>query len=204
MSNPFIIGLTGGIGSGKSLVTQQFQALGIDIIDADIEARNAVKPGTHALQQIHARLGASVISDDGSLNRGALRAIIFDAPEEKQWLETLLHPIIHQRVQDKFETAQSPYCIYVSPLLLETQQQQRTHRVVVVDALPAQQQQRSAERDGVSPADIDKIIAAQMSREQRLQKANDVIDNTGSVENTIAQVNRLHETYLRLAHSHSP
>ena len=194
-----IVGLTGGIGSGKSEVSHRFEQLGVTIVDADLIARQVVAPNTPALSEIAAHFGRELLNSDGSLNRTRLRQIIFTSPNERIWLESLLHPIIRQETQRQLATHTSPYCILVSPLLLETDQFQLVDRILVVDTNEQLQTHRAAERDQTSTDQIQKIIATQLSRHQRLNKADDVIVNQGTLAELGEKVHALHKKYLAIA-----
>ncbi|MBT1062097.1 dephospho-CoA kinase [Bowmanella sp. Y26] len=198
---PLVIGLTGGIGSGKTKVSDMFASLGIDIIDADVLAREVVEPGTPALKEITEHFGASILQNDGQLDRRALRERIFANPQEKSWLNNLLHPLIRQLMQTRSRQAQSPYCILAIPLLVENQLHKLVDRILVVDVKESIQCSRVVARDLVSKAQAEAILASQASRQQRLDAADDVIDNSGPIEALIPQVNKLHQRYLTLANS---
>lgn len=199
MHKPWIVGLTGGIGSGKTAVASCFVELGVHTVDADDAARWVVEPGEPALVAIAQHFGPSVIQPDGQLDRAALRAIIFQQPEQRQWLEQLLHPIIRQRIVDNLATATSPYAILVSPLLIETQQTQLCQRVLVIDVPEALQISRTMQRDGVSEAQVRAILQAQLSRLQRLEQADDVLVNDQDLTHIRQQVQQLHQQYLALS-----
>lgn len=199
-----IIGLTGGIGSGKSLVSDYLHSQGITIVDADVLAREPVKRGGAALHKIAAHFGQDMLLDDGELNRALLRQRIFADPQEKLWLEALLHPLVRTLIREALANAEGPYCVLSSPLLLETGQDALVDRVVVVDVPEALQRKRASQRDGVSSEDIERIMRNQYSRAQRLESADDIIDNSGSVAATHTQIAALHETYLSLSQSHPP
>ena len=195
----FIIGLTGGIGSGKTAATDRFKTLGIDIIDADIAARVIVEPGTAALRKISEHFGPDILQDDQSLDRAALRKKIFDEPDAKHWLEALLHPLIADQISRDLESAQSPYAIFVSPLLIESRQMKLCHRILVIDVPKSTQLQRTIKRDNNDAEQVQRIIASQASRQQRLDKADDVIENTQGLTELIQHVDQLHYKYLTLA-----
>lgn len=199
----FIVGLTGGIGSGKSAVAALFINQGITVVDADIAARKVVEPGSPALAAIAEHFGEDLLQADGCLDRAALRAIVFDNENERLWLEQLLHPAIGQWISGQLANAQSPYAILESPLLLETSQHEMADRIIVVDVPQQLQIDRACSRDGNSPDQIKAIIAAQMSREARLEKADDVIDNSGELETLAGPVRALHQQYLELAREKS-
>lgn len=188
-----IVGLTGGIGSGKTSASNQFMALGIPVIDSDVIAREVVLPGMPALSAISEHFGTAIIQDDGQLNRAALRQKIFQDNHEKQWLESLLHPLIRERTINQLTEASKgkPYIILSSPLLLETDQHTLCDVIVIVDLLEQQQVERATRRDKNSTEQIKRIIAAQISREERLTRADYILDNSGSYEQLIEQVNNL-------------
>ncbi|WP_409158567.1 dephospho-CoA kinase [Pectobacterium sp. B2J-2] len=197
----YIVALTGGIGSGKSTVADEFAKLGATIVDADIIARQVVEPGKPALDSIRVRFGDAILNTDGSLNRTALRQRIFSSSEEKQWLNSLLHPLIHQETQTQFQVASSPYILWVVPLLVENGLQQRAQRILVVDVDRDTQLERTLARDGISRQQAENILAAQATREQRLSYADDIIDNSRCPRELAPQVAELHRHYLALAAS---
>lgn len=196
-----VIGLTGGIGSGKTAATDRFKTHGITIVDADIVARQIVEPGTPALRQIHEHFGDTVIQPDGQLDRRALREIVFAQPEERKWLEGLTHPLIGQEILRQLQASQSPYTLLVSPLLFESGQSRMASRVVLVDAPVDAQISRTVLRDNTSEAGARAIVEAQMSREERLKLANDIIVNDKDIAHLYTQVDTLHQQYLALAKS---
>lgn len=195
----FVVGLTGGIGSGKTAVSDRFATLGITVVDADVVSREVVEPGTEALQQIQSHFGDSVLLADGHLDRAQLRSLIFSQPEQKAWLESLLHPLIGTEVHRQLEAAQSPYVIFVSPLLVESGQRAICNRLIVVDVPEAVQLARTVERDGNSEEQVQSIISSQASRQQRLEAATDVLENSGSLEQLYAAVDALHQVFLQNA-----
>jgi dephospho-CoA kinase len=194
-----IVGLTGGIGSGKSEVSARFEQLGITVVDADIIARQVVEPGSSALEQIAKHFGTAILTKDGVLDRKKLRSIIFEKPSEKSWLENLLHPIIRAETVAQLNRSQSPYTILSSPLLLETNQHELVDRILVVDADERLQVSRASARDSMSPENIQKIMQSQLSRTARCAKANDIIHNHGDLRELQDQVGSLHARYLHLA-----
>lgn len=196
-----IIGLTGGIGSGKSTVARAFETLGAAWVDADDVAREIVLPGEPALLAIQKRFGDQVINVDGTLNRAALRDIVFKNPELRRWLESVTHPKIRERLLQHLERLKAqgaPYVLLVSPLLFESGQHALVSRSLVVDVPQALQLSRTQQRDGVSESQVHAILAAQLPREQRLAKADDVIDNGGDHASMMEQVVRLDKQYRRL------
>ncbi len=196
---PLRIGLTGGIASGKSLVAEQFAALGIPIIDTDEIARAVVAPGEAALAEIRAQFGDKVFDATGRLDRRALRRRVFANAADRQALERILHPRIRARTLAAIAAAEGPYLIVVVPLLVESGFERLVDRVLVVDCPEAIQLERLRHRDRESAEGARQILAAQASREARLAVADDVIDNSGPVADTQAQVAALHRRYLELA-----
>lgn len=195
----FIVGLTGGIGSGKTAVSTIFQELGVDVIDADICSRVVVEKGKPALEQIAKHFGREVLLPDGSLDRAKLRARIFQDASEKQWLEKLLHPLIFNEMLGQLNDARSPYAILVSPLLSETGQNALCHRVLVVDADESDQLNRTMIRDNNSQQQVESMIKSQISRQDRLKLADDIILNNGTLDDLKQHVIKLHERYLGLS-----
>lgn len=195
----FRVGLTGGIGSGKSTVARHFSESGICVVDADEVARRIVEPGSAALAQITAHFGQQILQADGSLNRSALRALIFADPTEKNWLNQLLHPKIRMQMLADLDNATSPYVILMAPLLLENQLDLLVDQVLVVDVSEQTQLERATARDNSSPALIHSIMASQCSRAERLAKASQLIDNEGQVSQLRQQVLALHQQYLQMA-----
>ncbi|MES3007825.1 MAG: dephospho-CoA kinase [Pseudomonadota bacterium] len=193
-----IVGLTGGIGSGKSAATQFFADLGVDIVDADVIARVVVEAGRPALQTIVDHFGQEILHTDGSLNRSVLRERIFSNPAERQWLEALLHPLIRQEITQQLHNASSLYVILSSPLLLETGQDTLTDRVLLIDAPEALQLARTRQRDNTTEEAVTAIMATQWSRAQRQARADDVILNDGDLPHLKNEVHALHETYCAL------
>jgi len=191
-----IIGLTGGIGSGKTAVSDTFKSLGIDIVDADVSSRRVVEKGQPALDDIQAHFGDGILDSENNLDRAKLREIIFKNPQERVWLEKLLHPKIAEHIKDQLESSNSPYCILVSPLLLETEQKSYCSFVLVVDVPEEFQVTRTAKRDGVSEEQVKNIISAQIDREKRLEQADEIIINDGSMEELKEKVMVLHTKYL--------
>lgn len=197
----WILGVTGGIGSGKSAATREFEALGITVVDADVVAREVVAPGQPALAAIAAHFGGEVILADGSLDRAALRHIVFSDPAQRKALEAITHPAIRDALARQLAAADSPYVILVSPLLWESGQDHFTDHTLLIDASEALQRERASRRDGVTPAQIDAIMQAQWSRAQRQARADDIVLNDGSEAELRAAVQRLHAVYLQKAAS---
>jgi dephospho-CoA kinase len=193
------IGLTGGIGSGKSTVAALFAARGVPVIDADVIARELVAPGQPALTDIVAAFGADVLDADGQLDRARLRTRVFNNAAQRAHLETLLHPRIHAVMAERAAAQTAPYVLLVIPLLFEAGQRDLVDRVLVVDVSEAQQRARVAARDQLAPEQIDAVLAAQLNREQRIEGADDVIDNSGDTVALERQVDMLHRRYLGLA-----
>lgn len=195
----FILGLTGGIGSGKSAASQWFEAQGIVVVDADVVAREVVEIGQPALAQIEQAFGAWVLLEDGSLDRRGLREHIFQSPEARKTLENITHPAIRTSIIQQLQAAQSPYAILVSPLLFETDQHQLTQHTLLIDATIELQIERASQRDGQNIEQIRNIIAVQMSRENKQAMADDIVLNDGHLQHLYAQLQRLHEKYLSMA-----
>lgn len=198
-SKRLIVGLTGGIGSGKTAATDLFAEQGIDIVDADIVARQVVTPGAPALESIKAEFGDEYIDGEGLLNRAKLRALVFSDESAKQKLNAIMQPAIRTELLDQLTQAKSRYVILSAPLLLENGLESYCQRVLVVDVPEALQVQRATNRDSVNEEQIKSIISSQIDRPTRLTKADDVIDNSGSLSELKIQVNQLHKKYLTLA-----
>lgn len=194
-----MIGLTGGIGSGKSTVAGYFADLGINIVDADQLAHALVEPGKPAFDSIVATFGNACLSPDGTLDRAWLRHRIHTNPEDKHKLEDILHPAIRARMTDLLNKSESPYTIAVIPLLLETGQTGLVDRILVVDVSEARQRTRVASRDGLPDDEITSIMKSQTDRSTRLSSADDVISNEQDLDSLHAQVETLHRHYLELA-----
>ena len=192
------IGLTGGIGSGKSTVCDLFREFNVPIIDSDIIARELVEPGHPALTQIARLFGEQILQPDGSLNRAKLRELVFNNEQQREQLESLLHPLIRREMHRQISSLDSPYVILAIPLLLEKGWQQQLDRVVVVDCSEQQQRERATRRDGSSAQTIEQIITRQISRDERLAAADDIIDNSGPLDSLRHQVERLHHHFLTL------
>jgi dephospho-CoA kinase len=198
MSN-FIVGLTGGIGSGKTTVANLFADLGITLVDADIVARQVVEPNSSGLQQIIQHFGADICMADGSLYRSKLRDIIFNQPEQRDWLNNLLHPMIRNAMLQQVKNAVSDYVILVVPLLFENGLDKLVNTTLVVDISPELQISRTSKRDNVASTQVEQIIQSQISRQQRLSKADDIVDNQGELNVLRDKVALLHHKYLKLA-----
>ncbi len=193
-----VIGITGGIGCGKTAVTDYLAAKGIVIADADVAARIVVEPGQPALKEIAEHFGEHLIQADGQLDRRALRNIIFNNTEERRWLEQLLHPLVNQQLRTELTEASSPYTVLVSPLLVEAGQQGLADRVMVIDVPEEVQISRTMERDNTPREQVAAILATQATRKQRLAIADDIVDNSGSLEALHQQLDELHKRYLQL------
>jgi dephospho-CoA kinase len=196
------IGLTGGIASGKTTVAAIFAELGVPVIDTDTIAREVVAPGRPALAEIVETFGTGVLAIDGQLDRGALRRLIFTDTARRRQLEAILHPRIRAETLARADACRGPYHVIVVPLLLETGFASLVDRVLVVDCPEPIQRARLAERDHESAEQIERMIGSQIARDARLQAADDVIDNAGSLTDTRRQVEALHRRYLDLARPH--
>lgn len=192
----YVVGLTGGIGSGKSAASACFETLGIDVVDADEVARDVVAKGTEGLKRIADHFGQGMLLEDGSLNRAALREQVFADPQQKTWLNNLLHPLIRARMVSQINQSTSPYCILSVPLLIENKLTSMCDLVVVVDCPEDMQLARAMKRDGSTEITIKNIMASQASREARLNAADEVLDNSTSLENLVTQVEQLHQKLL--------
>ena len=195
----FRIGLTGGIASGKSFVAEHFAQLGVPVIDTDEIAREVVAPGQSGLEAISDEFGPGVLTARGELDRTALRDRVFAKDGDRRRLEAILHPLIRERVLEISASAGGPYQLIVVPLLIETNFQRLMDRVLVVDCPESTQRERLIGRDDDNPDQVDRIMSAQLSRDDRLASADDVIDNAGSREHTRRQIEALHRQYLGLA-----
>ena len=192
----FIVGVTGGIGSGKTAVTDIFSKLDIDIVDADLASRKAVLKGSPSLKKIKEKFGEDILLKDGNLNRAKLRKIIFEDSSEKDWLENLLHPQILEIIKSELEESKSSYKVLVSPLLFETGQFQLCHRTLLIDVSEEEQITRTTKRDKVTSDQVKKIINSQMSREDKIKIADDVVTNEGSLDDLEEKIRALHSSYL--------
>lgn len=191
-----IIGLTGGIGSGKSTITKFFNQLGIQSVDADDVARLVVQPNTHCLNMIHQRYGDDILLDNQSLNRRALRDIIFNQPQEKAWLEGLTHPAIRNEIQTQLSKISSPYGLLVHPLLFETKQNSLCKFVIAIDVPADIQVQRVMNRDKINKDNAESIMATQLSNAERIKKADLILENAGDISDMNAKVLTLHTQIL--------
>lgn len=193
------VGVTGGIGSGKSALTDRLATKGIDIVDADIVAREVVGIGTPALNALAERFGSDILLKNGALNRAALRKIVFEDPEQRRWLEELTHPLIGESIASQLATSEGPYVVLSSPLLLEGSQKNFVEHVVVVDVPEETQLQRTMSRDDNSEELVRSIMAAQLPRDERRSLADTIIDNSGSLNDLQKAADALHEKLLQLA-----
>lgn len=196
---PLVVGLTGGIASGKTAVSRRFASLGVTVIDTDILAREVVAPGTAGLAAIRERFGDAVIDADGALDRRALRERIFSDPGARQDLEAITHPRIRGSVQARLAETPTPYALVVVPLLIETGWGEWMDRILVVDAPDHQQRERLMQRDGADPAEAERILASQATRDERLARADDVIVNDGDMAALDEKVAALHQRYQQTA-----
>jgi dephospho-CoA kinase len=193
------IGLTGGIGSGKTTISNLFAELGVPVIDMDIIARQLVMPGQAALQEIIATFGNGIRSKSGELDRNKLRKLIFADERKRKQLEAILHPRIRQTVDKRLSELTYPYCIIVIPLLFETGRQDTIDRILVIDTSVEDQIKRTMDRDDVDQEQVKRIISSQVDRQTRLNHADDIIHNTDDISSLSSQVSALHKKYLELA-----
>ena len=195
----FVVGITGGIGSGKTAVTDHLETLGIIVVDADKAARVVVEPGTPALAEIAAHFGSEILLDDGALNRAALREVVFNDSAQRKILEGITHPRIREEIARQLSAATSPYVVLSSPLLLESGQNSFADYVVVVDVPEAVQVNRTMRRDDNSESLVKQIMAAQLDRQTRLSRADEAISNDDTLEALHAEVEALHKRLLERA-----
>ena len=195
----FVVGLTGGIGSGKSTVAEMFTAFDVELVDADIAAREVVARGTSALTEIAEHFGPGILMKDGNLDRGALRQVIFHQDQEKHWLEELLHPLIGRWLTQQISSSRAAYCLLVSPLLLETDQAELVDRILVIDVSVETQIARTLARDGGEERTVRAIVASQIDRSERLEHADDIISNDLPLIPLRQRVEKLHQEYLVMA-----
>ena len=195
----FTVGLTGGIGSGKTTIARFFLARNIEVINADQVARKVVEPGTAALLRIKKRFGSEILINEETLNRPLLREKIFKDSNQRIWLESLLHPLIEEKITQLIESAVSQYVILESPLLLETKQHKLVNRILVVDVSPEIQLERAISRDGGSEATIKAIMNSQISRNDRISLADDIINNEQNFQSVQSRLIKFHQNYLNLA-----
>ena len=198
----FVVGLTGGIGSGKTAASDYLAGKGITVVDADLCARIVVEPGRPALTAIRQRFGDRVIQNDGALDRRALRDIVFADTHARKDLEAITHPAIGEEILRQLRAASSPYTLLVSPLLLESNQHKMAQRILLVDVPETLQLARTATRDKVAEAQVKAIMAAQMSRQEKLLRADDVVSNDADLAHLHRQLDAVHETYLKMAAQH--
>ena len=195
----FVVGLTGGIGSGKTAASDYLASKGITVVDADLASRVIVQPGQPALARIAERFGADKLNADGTLNRAALRTVVFADKQALKDLEAITHPAIRDELVRQLQAAQSPYVLLVSPLLLETNQHELVDRVLLIDVPEEVQVARTAQRDQVAASQIKAIMDAQMPRQQHRDKADDIVVNDSTLDALHEALDRLHETYLASA-----
>ncbi len=192
----FVLGVTGGIGSGKSAATDIFSSLGVKVVDADILSRVPVQKGESGLVEIEKRYGKKILLSSGELNRKKLREIIFEKEEEKIWLENLLHPLIADLISQELKLSSSIYTILASPLLFETKQSNHCNETLVIDVSEETQVLRTKTRDEVSEEQVRTIILSQINRSERLRLANHIIENEGSLDDLAKAVKELHQKLI--------
>ena len=195
----FVVGLTGGIGSGKSAAADRFAELNTTVVDADIASRAVVEPGMPALRAITEHFGSDILQADGYLDRTQLRHKVFADPTERKWLQNLLHPLINQYIKDKISASSSPYTVLVNPLLIESGQHVWCQRLLVIDVPTEVQIERTMARDNNTREQVENILNAQADRNTRIELADDVISNERDLAHLHAEVDKLHDLYLTLA-----
>lgn len=193
-----VVGLTGGIGSGKTTVAELFANRGVPIIDADLIAREVTQQGTPAFSSIFKHFGQEILLENGALDRAKLRKMIFNDENQRHWLENLLHPLIFDKIKAQIQTISAPYCIAVIPLLLEVQPNSLIQRILVIDTPEHIQIERVALRDKTEKSHVEAILKTQANRAHRLSQAHDVIINDGVLADLIPQVEKLHKMYLEM------
>ncbi len=201
MKKPLHVGLTGGIGSGKTTVSNIFAELGVPVIDADVIARQVVKAGQPAFEKIVNFFGETILDENGELNRSEMRKLVFNDSEARTRLESFTHPEIQAEMSRLSEQVSYPYCIISSPLLLESRAAHKLDKILVIDLPESEQIQRASMRDRSNPADIKKIVRSQLDRETRLKFADDIIRNDTDLSNLREQVENIHMKYLAIAES---
>ncbi|MBQ4798511.1 dephospho-CoA kinase [Pseudoalteromonas sp. MMG006] len=197
--NNWVLGLTGGIGCGKTAVSNMFEELAITVVDADIIAREVVAPNSTGLNAIIAHFGKNILLPNGTLNRAALRTKIFTNNADKEWLNALLHPLIRKKILADLNNATSPYVVLVAPLLFENNLDRYCNHTLLIDVPTSVQIERTAKRDNTTIEQVKSIIAAQMSREDKQQKADDILNNDRDLKLVHAELVVLHTNYLHYA-----
>ncbi|GAB0109942.1 dephospho-CoA kinase [Pseudoalteromonas distincta] len=195
----WVLGLTGGIGSGKTAISNIFEELGITIVDADIIAREVVQPNSIGLNAIITHFGNDILHPDGTLNRLKLRTKIFTNDDEKKWLNTLLHPLIREKILCDLSNATSPYVVLVAPLLFENNLDKYCNHTLLIDVPTAVQIERTVKRDNTTIEQVKSIIASQMPREDKRQKSDDILNNDQKLTQVRAELVELHKNYLQYA-----
>lgn len=195
----WVLGLTGGIGSGKTAISNIFEELGITIVDADIIAREVVQPNSIGLNAIITHFGNDILHPDGTLNRLKLRTKIFTNDDEKKWLNTLLHPLIREKILCDLSNATSPYVVLVAPLLFENNLDKYCNHTLLIDVPTAVQIERTVKRDNTTIEQVKSIIASQMPRENKRQKSDDILNNDQKLTQVRAELVELHKNYLQYA-----
>jgi dephospho-CoA kinase len=202
VTRKLVVGLTGGIGSGKSAAADEFERLGATVVDTDAIARELTQPGGAAMPHIQALFGDAFVAPSGAMDRKAMRERVFEDPAARQALEGLLHPMIRAEAERRIADAAGPYVLYVVPLLIESKEpRRRADRILVVDAPEEVQVARVAARSGLSAAEVRNIMAAQASRAERRAAADDVIENGGTLDALREQVRALHARYVKMSSS---
>lgn len=193
------IGLTGGIGSGKTAVSDLFAAMGVPVIDADVISRSLLEPGTEATQRVISEFGQGIAATTNTIDRKKLREYVFDHSDARNKLEAILHPLVYERIKLETAAIKAPYCIIVIPLLFEAGHQDLVDRILVVDADRRTQVERVKSRDRTSEEEIQKILDSQIDAAERRAMADDVVENNGDIDSLKSEVNALDTRYRKLA-----
>ncbi|MFT4561573.1 MAG: dephospho-CoA kinase [Gammaproteobacteria bacterium] len=195
----FVVGLTGGIGSGKSAVCREFERLDVPIVDADIASREVVALGTTGLLAVVTAFSTDILNTEGTIDRAKLRQLIFEDESKRKKLESILHPLIRDRINSQLEEIQSPYCILCVPLLVEKRGYENLDRILVIDCPIEIQIERVMARDDLTRVQVESIMQTQASREQRLRLADDIVENAAGLDSLRGPVEALHTKYLMAA-----
>jgi dephospho-CoA kinase len=190
-----LIGLTGGVACGKTTVSSQFEALGVPVIDADLLAREVVEPGERGHRQVVEHFGKSILDESGAIDRRQLRQIVFSDQTERKWLESVVHPLVKERIQKRLAGIDAEYAVIVVPLLVESDMLDWFDRILVIDTEPQTQLNRLTARDAIDSALAERMMAAQTDRQKRLSCGDDILYNNSDLNHVALEVSRLHRRY---------